>query len=437
METLFENGIRALKDGRYEEALALLAEAVRHKPYDHRARLMAARAMAGLGEKERALTVLLSTAEGLLKRNYLLSAIMAVKLAQQINPEEAPLKEILRRIHARAREIPPSKVDGPPPLPPPPPPEADPEKDLTGLRGAVLVDCAAEALKSDDGGRVADIRRRAPLPLMAELECEAFVDLAMLMALRELTDTQMLVKEGDSGASVFVIIAGQVRVTRQEDPSRHLATLSGGALFGELSVITGAPRSASIFAVGDVELFEVTRADLDHVGKNHPTVPQVMAEFAQRRLAMNLLATAPLFTHLETAHRGPVLQRFRGRIVPAGERIIVEGEPSAGLFLVLSGEFSVTKRDASGELIVLKVLGDGEVLGEISLVSGGPASATVTAVRKSATVFLPRPAYEELVQSYPQIEDFLVQLSQKRLSDNAAAVSPAEVIDAEELIEEP
>jgi len=166
-------------------------------------------------------------------------------------------------------------------------------------------------------------------------------------------------------------------------------------------------------------------------------VPKALAEFAQRRLAMNLLATAPLFTHLETSHRGPVLQRFRGRIVPQGERVIAEGTPSPGLFLVLSGEFSVTKKDPSGEPVALRVLGDGEVFGEISLLSGGPASATVAAVRKSAVAFLPREAYDELVESYPQIEDFLVQLSQKRLSANAAAVQPAEIMDADaEVVEE-
>ena len=45
-------------------------------------------------------------------------------------------------------------------------------------------------------------------------------------------------------------------------------------------------------------------------------------------------------------------------------------------------------------------------------------------------------AYDELVQAYPQIEDFLVQLSQKRLTANASAVQPAEVMDADTEIEE-
>ncbi|MGC4114613.1 MAG: cyclic nucleotide-binding domain-containing protein [Myxococcales bacterium] len=441
MDSLFDLGIAALKQGHAERAVGLLAEAVRRKPADHRARLAAARALAEMGERERALMALNAAAEGLLRRDYLLSAILAVKLALRFNPAEKMLKQTLRQIHARAVELAATAKTAeplPPPLPgaakpaEPEPAPVDPADDLTRLRGGTLAEKAIEVLLGEDPGPKADVRRRPPLPLFVDLEPEAFVDLVERTTVREYTDKQLVVREGDGGASVFIMVSGQARVvTESGDEPRQLAILSGGALFGELSILTGAPRSASIYAASDVELFEISHDDLDFVSKSHPTVPKALAEFAQKRLAMNLLATAPLFTQLETGHRGPVLQRFRGRIVPQGERVITEGSPSSGLFLVLSGEFSVTKKDASGEELALRVLGDGDVFGEISLLSGGPASATVAAVRKSAVAFLPREAYDELVGSYPQIEDFLVQLSQKRLSANAAAVQPAEIMDAD------
>ncbi len=433
MDTLFQRGNQALRQGQLEAALALLAEAVRRVPADHRSRLGAARALAELGERERAMVVLNEAAEGLLRRNYLLSAIMAVKLAQRFNPAEKLLKQTLLRIHQSARAAVPTSPAAA--VAPATYSEEDVAGDLSGLRGAELVERAMEALLCDDDGPAADTRRRPPLPLFADLDAPAFVELVERMSLRELGDGQVVVKQGDPGNSVFVIASGKVRVVREEAPPRQLATLLGGALFGELALLTGAPRSASIYSVEDVELFEISRDDLDFVARNHPSVPKVLAEFAQRRLAMNLLATAPLFTQLESGHRGLVLQRFRGKIVGAGERVITEGQPSPGLFLILSGEFSVAKKDAQGEPVTLKVLKDGDVFGEMSLVSGAPASATVSALRKSAAAFLAREAYEELVQSYPQVEDFLIQLSQKRLAANEAAVQPAEVIDAEDLIE--
>lgn len=436
MDSLFELGTAALKQGHAERALGLLAEAVRRRSSDHRARLAAARAMAEMGERERALLVLNAAAEGLLRRDYLLSAILAVKLALRFNPAEKMLKDTLRKLHARAVEVAAKAAETPPPLPArrvePEPAKVDPADDLTRLRGGTLAEKALEVLLGEDDGPKADVRKRPPLPLFVDLEPEAFVDLVERTSVREFTDKQLVVREGDAGNSVFILISGQARVVSESgDEPRQLAMLSGGALFGELSILTGAPRSASVYACSDVELFEISHDDLDFVSKSHPTVPKALAEFAQRRLAMNLLATAPLFTQLETGHRGPVLQRFRGRIVPPGERVITEGTPSPGLFLVLSGEFSVTKKDPSGGEVALKVLADGDVFGEISLLSGGPATATVAAVRKCAIAFLPREAYDELVGSYPQIEDFLMQLSQKRLSASAAAVQPAEVMDAD------
>jgi CRP-like cAMP-binding protein len=435
MTTLFDSGNMALRQGQFEVALAHLGEAVRRVPSDHRSRLGAARALAELGERERALLVLNQAAEGLLRRNYLLSAMMAVKLALRFNPAEKLLKQTLARIHAQALATAPSRQAAPPPVPPAPLTDGTVPGDLSALRGGELVEKAMEVLLTDDDGPPADLSKRPPLPLFADLESEAFVDLVERISLREFTEGQRVVREGEPGDSVFVIVSGRMRVMKESEPPKQLATLQGGALFGELALLTGAPRSASVYAAADVEVFEISRDDLDYVSRTHPSVPKALAEFAQRRLAMNLLATAPLFTQLETGHRGPVLHRFRGRLVPAGERVVAEGTPSPGLFLVLSGEFSVEKKNADGEPTLIKLLKDGDVFGEMSLVSGASATATVGAIRKSAVAFLAREAYEELVQSYPQVEDFLIQLSQQRLAANAAVVQPAEAIDAEELIE--
>ena len=112
--TLRDKGIRLFARGEHQAALAVLAEAVRRSPSDHRSRMLASRSLAELGERERAVTALHTAAEGLLGRDYLLSAIAACKMALRINPVEKRVRETLRRIHARAEANAHSKAAGPP-----------------------------------------------------------------------------------------------------------------------------------------------------------------------------------------------------------------------------------------------------------------------------------------------------------------------------------
>jgi uncharacterized protein HemY len=82
--SLRELGQDLVAEARWEKALAVFAEAVRRQPADHRSRLLAAKCYEKLGEPERAVLVAHACAEGLLRRDYLLSAIMACKISLRV-----------------------------------------------------------------------------------------------------------------------------------------------------------------------------------------------------------------------------------------------------------------------------------------------------------------------------------------------------------------
>jgi CRP-like cAMP-binding protein len=75
-----------------------------------------------------------------------------------------------------------------------------------------------------------------------------------------------------------------------------------------------------------------------------------------------------------------VLARAVIRTVEAGETVIHRGDPSAGLIMILQGRLRIGVVSAEGREVTLRVLGAGQVLGEISLLDGKPASADVQAV---------------------------------------------------------
>lgn len=116
---------------------------------------------------------------------------------------------------------------------------------------------------------------------------------------------EVLVREGEPGDSLFVIDRGKVLVTKIDDDGERvkLAVLGGGAFFGEKSLLTGEPRSATVTAEGGCEVLILTREDLQPVLAADPTI----AEKLSRALAERAAATAALLAeHRDVdADKGP------------------------------------------------------------------------------------------------------------------------------------
>jgi CRP-like cAMP-binding protein len=434
-ESLRELGMDLIGERQFERALAVFAESVRRRSADHRSRMLAARCLAELGERERAVTAYHACAEGLLRRDYLLSAMAACKLAMELAPQERRVKDTLARIHARAARNAPGRASVPPPLPPDPLFDGKVEADLLELQGEELISRALEVLAAPDMGGAADPHGRPPLPLFSNLEREAFLDLVQRMTWKSVPPDTVISQEGEAGDSLHVIVAGKAEVSRLVDGERKtLGRLGGGSIFGELSLITGTPPTASVSTTVDTEVFEIRREHLNAVARSFPSVPQVLAEFSQQRMARNMMATSPLFQQLPESERAALLGRFTFKALQPRDKALTEGELAPGLFLVLAGELVVQKEDPAGGVVSLGVLREGEVAGEISLMTGSPAMATVVSTRKTATAFMERAAFSELVKEYPSIKTYLEQLSEQRQKMTAEALRPAEIIDADELV---
>ncbi|MBN8231445.1 cyclic nucleotide-binding domain-containing protein [Corallococcus macrosporus] len=436
--SLRELGMDLFEERQFERALAVFAEAVRRVPADHRSRMLASRCLAELGERERAVTAYHACAEGLLRRDYLLSAMAACKLALELSPNERRLKETLFRVHSRAARSAPGRAAVPPPLPPEHLYDGKVDTDLMGLVGEELSNRAIEVLAAPDTGGNADPASRPPLPLFADLDRDAFLDLVGRMVWRTIKPEEVISREGEPDDHLHVLVAGKAEVTRRTDgEDRTLGFLGGGSIFGELALLTGAPPTATVTAVSDSEVFEIRREHLNAVAKSHPAVPQLLADFAQQRMMRNLMANSPLFQQLPESERGAFFQRFTFRALQPGEKVLVEGEYSQGLFLVLAGEMTVQKEDPAGGMVTLGVLREGDVAGEISLLTGLRATATVTVQRKTAAGWLKREAFQGLVKTFPNIRTYLEQLSDRRLKQIGEALRPLEIIDADDMMLEP
>jgi hypothetical protein len=95
----------------------------------------------------------------------------------------------------------------------------------------------------------------------------------------------VLVGEGAPGDSMFIIVSGIVKAYVRDPKGAYLKVkeLAEGEFFGEISVITGKPRTATITAAGEVEVLELNKATLDSITQNHPHIRQVLADYQKKR----------------------------------------------------------------------------------------------------------------------------------------------------------
>jgi CRP-like cAMP-binding protein len=230
-----------------------------------------------------------------------------------------------------------------------------------------------------------------PFPLLSELPRPALLELIARLNMVELGDGEMILREGEEGDAFYLISAGEVRVTKG---NVEVARLGPGAFFGEFAVLADRRRHASVQSIGEVELLEIKRGLLNELVAAHPGVARTLSSFYRERLLQTLLQTAPFFEKLSPTERSAIAERFRPRRFGRGAQIIEEGAPGGGLYLILVGEVEAVRgRDA--EEVKLGTLGEGSYFGEMSLLKGGVASATVRATRMTEAVQLPpRDFYE-------------------------------------------
>ena len=101
----------------------------------------------------------------------------------------------------------------------------------------------------------------------------------------------IIVSEGEVGDRMYFIQSGETQVYTERDGDKiHLAGLAEGDFFGEVSVIVGKPRTATVKAITDVQLAEIDRERLMDVVNGHPEIIEAINRFIQMRVENTISA---------------------------------------------------------------------------------------------------------------------------------------------------
>jgi len=105
-----------------------------------------------------------------------------------------------------------------------------------------------------------------------------------------------LMTSGDFGVAMYVILSGavDVRLSTESGESRDVATLSAGDIVGEMSLLTGARRNATVVAVGDVAALEITKVALEEILVQTPAlIDRFGKELTTRQAELDRIAAEP------------------------------------------------------------------------------------------------------------------------------------------------
>jgi tetratricopeptide (TPR) repeat protein len=129
-----------------------------------------------------------------------------------------------------------------------------------------------------------------------------------------------------------------------------------------------------------------------------------------------------LFEILEPVERDAVIREMTLEEFDEGDVIITEGEPGTSMYIVASGEVKVYTRARAGDNIYLAKLGAGDFFGEVSVLTGKPRTATITASQPAALLRLDKAKLDGILSSYPGIRRVLDEIYRKRADNTVEAM---------------
>jgi len=229
---------------------------------------------------------------------------------------------------------------------------------------------------------------------------------------------ELLFKQGDPGDSVYVLVRGRVCIT-VENPDGSVTPidkLSSGIHLGEMAILTGGVRSATVRALENVQLIRLSKKGFELLLERYPDLftqfyRTIIPRFQRTQLA-NILAR--LFGEVDTGTIHELQEKFEWIHLKGGSILFEQGEPADAMYIVVNGKLKASIHDKRGVVTRSGEICAGESVGEFALLTGEARSATVSAIRDSDIVRLSHSTFNDLLETYPQLMKTIMRITIKR-----------------------
>ncbi|MEK7215098.1 MAG: cyclic nucleotide-binding domain-containing protein, partial [Chloroflexota bacterium] len=186
-----------------------------------------------------------------------------------------------------------------------------------------------------------------------------------------------IVSEGEAGNAFYLIGSGTAAVVGRDliGGEKGLASFGRGDHFGEMALVTGALRSATVRATGPVEAYFLTGVDFAAVESSFPAFTAELLRRVDLLAIDGFLKRASPFAHLSAPELRTLAAQLTPVRVPAGEVVFREGDAGDRFYLVVTGSVELSRGGSR-----LQVMEAGDCFGEVALLTAEKRTATVRAL---------------------------------------------------------
>ncbi|CAM3975018.1 Oxidoreductase [Novosphingobium lubricantis] len=207
----------------------------------------------------------------------------------------------------------------------------------------------------------------------------------------------VIFEKNDPGSSLFAIASGSVHVRLDaNDPSKVVA-IPAGSIFGEVGLISGRKRGATIVAAEDTICVEISRNAALKLQSQVPTAKRAIERISTERQILQMFGSG-----LTPADITEVVESAKIVSAHAGEAIINEGDEDTDIYVIRVGSMIVEK-EVGGKPVFLSYLPAGSYVGEMALIDGGRRTATVRAAIKSEVIRIDGEAFGRVLAAKPAL----------------------------------
>jgi len=225
------------------------------------------------------------------------------------------------------------------------------------------------------------------LVLFSHLDEDERDDISDAMFLDTHEKDDIIIRQGEEGDNFYILDQGEVEIIINNE---RVSTIGEGGSFGELALIYGTPRAATVRALSKVKLWGIDRDSYRRILMD--------STMKKRRMYEDLLSKVSILGNLDEWERMTVADALESVVFEDSTEVVRQGDLGDNFFIIVEGQATVTQlRTGDQVATIVGHLGPSDYFGEIALMLDRPRAATVTARGALKCAQLDRARFERLL----------------------------------------